>query len=380
MIEPETSKPSVLIVDDEAGPRNSLRIILRPFFHVHTVDNAQAALRLLKERAHEIDLVTLDLKLPDRSGVELLHEIKLEHNELEVIIITGYGSLKSAMDGLRYGAAGYLLKPFNVTELVDLIKQTLAKKQRLDRVRRHLSKQEIGLRNVEPDLADAWSQFGLDYAGAPSTPPHDVKFGQYLRVAGFLSNVLEATNRELFNHSHRTSLYSARLGDQLRLSDTEVTSLRLGALLHDIGMIGLVGGPLGKAGQGGDTLPEDIQRHTNLGVRMIRPFELPAEVGQIIGYHHERFDGAGHPEGLQGEGIPLPARIVSIAQEFDQIVSGHALHAVGPIDEAMKQLRTDAGTRFDPKLLELFANAVSEDVAPSSAFAPAQRRAAITEP
>src|SRR5438046_7819600 len=127
------AKPTILIVEDEVGPRNALKVILRPFFHLHAVDTGQAAIRAIKER--HIDLVTLDLKLPDRQGVNLLQEIKAERDEVEVIIITGYGSLKSAMDGIRYGAAAYLLKPFNVAELIALINQTLEKKRRLDRLR-----------------------------------------------------------------------------------------------------------------------------------------------------------------------------------------------------------------------------------------------------
>jgi len=136
MLASATNKPAILIVDDETGPRDALKIILRPFFHLHAVENAQAALQLLK--AQHIDLVTLDLKLPDQPGLELLQEIKRAHKDIEVIIITGYGSLKSAVDGLRYGAAGYLLKPFNVTELLNLIKDILAKKQRFEDLRQYL--------------------------------------------------------------------------------------------------------------------------------------------------------------------------------------------------------------------------------------------------
>ena len=117
------AKPTVLVVDDEAGPRDALRVILRPFFNIRSAENAQAALNVLKEES--IDLITLDQKLPDRQGMDLLQDIKHDHADIEVIIITGYGSLKSAMEGIRHGAAGYLLKPFNVTELISLINQTL---------------------------------------------------------------------------------------------------------------------------------------------------------------------------------------------------------------------------------------------------------------
>ncbi len=132
----EAPKHSILIVEDEAGPRDALAIILRPFFTLYTADNAHAAMRILKKE--RIDLVTLDLKLPDRQGMDLLQEVKLEREDVEVIIITGYGSLKSAMDGIRYGAAVYLLKPFNVAELIALIQQTLEKKDRLDHLRHFL--------------------------------------------------------------------------------------------------------------------------------------------------------------------------------------------------------------------------------------------------
>ena len=131
------TKPTVLVVDDEAGPRDALKVILRPFFDIQSAESAKAAIDVLNSQP--IDLITLDQKLPDRQGLDLLQDIKHDHADVEVIIITGYGSLKSAMEGIRHGAAGYLLKPFNVTELITLVNQTLEKKQRLDYLRSFLN-------------------------------------------------------------------------------------------------------------------------------------------------------------------------------------------------------------------------------------------------
>ena len=122
--EQEKTKPTVLVVDDEAGPRDALKVILRPFFNIRSAENAQAALHLLNEES--VDLITLDQKLPDRQGTDLLQEIKHEHADIEVIIITGYGSLKSAMDGIRYGAAGYLLKDCAAEELPTAVRAVCA--------------------------------------------------------------------------------------------------------------------------------------------------------------------------------------------------------------------------------------------------------------
>src|SRR5215510_8626464 len=154
------TKPTLLVIDDETGPRDALQVILRPFFNVQTAESASAAIDVLNSQ--RIDIITLDQKLPDRQGIELLQDIKHHHAGIEVIIITGYGSLKAAMDGIRHGAAGYLLKPFNVTELLSLVNQTLEKKQRLDLLR-HFIGTSIGLWGSETQCAQAWKELFAGY-------------------------------------------------------------------------------------------------------------------------------------------------------------------------------------------------------------------------
>ncbi len=131
-----SARPTILIIEDEVGPRDALKVVLGSFCTIHCAENARTALELLRQQS--IDLITLDQKLPDRPGLQLLQEIKLDYPDIEVVIVTGYGSLKSAMEGIRHGAAGYLLKPFNTHELAALIQQTIEKKRRLDFLRRYL--------------------------------------------------------------------------------------------------------------------------------------------------------------------------------------------------------------------------------------------------
>src|SRR5215510_13276905 len=156
----QRTKPTVLVVDDEAGPRDALKVMLRPFFNIQSAESARAAIDVLNRQP--IDLITLDQKLPDRQGLELLQEIKQDYADIEVIIITGYGSLKSAMEGIRHGAAGYLLKPFNVTELITLVNQTLEKKQRLDYLRSFMQS-SVGFSGTEADCARAWTEMRTGY-------------------------------------------------------------------------------------------------------------------------------------------------------------------------------------------------------------------------
>ena len=350
-------KPCVLVVDDETGPRDALKVILRPFFTIHAAGSAQAALQVLKQQ--HIDLITLDQKLPDRQGIELLQDIKHQYADIEVIIITGYGSLKSAMEGIRHGAAGYLLKPFNVTELITLINQTLEKKRRLDFLRTFL-KNSTALWGTEQDIARAWREVKEGYGsiGAQKNAPSPSS-DEAASLIPLLSDLLEAKDRQLLNHCSRVSFYASLLANRLNLPVAEQKSLALGAFLHDIGNISTT--PYSFFGQETPAHGSRSDReHPDVGARMILPLEFPAEVGQIIAYHHERFDGLGYPHGLRGDGIPLLARIVAIAQAFDRLtVDIPGSHPLS-VDDAMRQIALQAETYFDPMLTELFTRVVQE--------------------
>lgn len=353
------TKPTVLVVDDEAGPRDALKVILRPFFNIRLAENAETALRILKEEP--IDLITLDQRLPDRHGIDLLQEIKHSHSDIEIIIITGYGSLKSAMEGLRYGAAGYLLKPFNVSELISLTNQTIEKKHRLDLIRTILHDPSSPLWGSEQDCARAWGFLKTAYFAIGNKEQESTPGGSTAQdLLPLMADLLEAKDRHLLNHSSRVSFYATLLANRLNLSGTEQRSLAMGAFLHDIGKIGL---PTAHSSHTGSHTDGDIQHskdHTELGARMILPLGLPAEVGQIISYHHEHWDGTGYPHGLQGNGIPLLARIVSLAQSFDHLTAEAPGHNPLSTDQALQRISRQANTYFDPELTELFTRIVSE--------------------
>lgn len=324
----ESPKPTILIVEDEAGPREALKIILRPFYNLYSVDNSEVAMQVLREQ--KIDLVTLDLKLPGRQGTELLQEIKSEQEDVEVIIITGYGSLKTAMDGIRYGAAAYLLKPFNVTELIEVINQTLEKKRRLDSLRDTL--RTIGnLWGTELDSSTVWKN---------------------------LSKLLEAKNPELVRHSSRVNFYATILAEHLNLAATDREVLQIGSFLHDIGKVGIDNRILSKTAKEDSQIDEQVKRHPEIGARMVLALPFPPEVAQIIHHHHEHYDGSGFPDGLQGESIPYLARIICLANVFDHLLSDRQAAGNLTMEEAREYVRGQAGILFDPKLAEDFVQVV----------------------
>jgi response regulator RpfG family c-di-GMP phosphodiesterase len=323
-----SQKPSILIVDDESGPREALKMILRPFFNLHAVESAAAAQQVLKE--HKIDVVTLDLKLPDRQGTELLQEIKRDQEHVEVIIITGYGSLKSAMEGIRYGAAGYLLKPFNVMELIDVVTHAVEKKRRLD-----------GLREILKTFGSVW-----DANVDPGTAWKN------------LARTLEAKDPDLVRHSERVCFYASLLGEHLALKPEDREALRVGSWLHDMGMACLDVRVLSKSAQLDPRNPELVKCHPAIGARIVGTLPFHPAVAEIIRHHHEQYDGAGYPDGLKGEAIPYLARVVSLANVFDDLTAPQSGRNPLSLEDARTFVQRQAGVLFDPVLAELFVKVV----------------------
>jgi len=351
---PDTSdhKPTVLIVDDEAAPRAALTQILSHDFHILTAENARAALAVLDD--HGVDLVTLDLKLPDCSGSDLLNDIKRTHTEIEVIMVTAYGSLQSAMDCIRHGAAGFLLKPFNASELLTISLQTAQKKLRLDQLRPLLTNSTT-LWGPEPACTKSWQALLDNYTtmsrtGSLSASSRD----ETSPLVPLISDLLEAKDRHLLNHGSRVSFYATLVANRLSLSIAEQQSLALGALVHDLDLISVSDSHV-------LNMESDSQTHCpDLGARMGRAMGLSADAVQIVALHHERWDGTGYPFGLREDSTPLLARIVGIAQVFDDLTAEKPDRTSLPINEALQQIEQQAGTAFDPTLTELFCRTMRE--------------------
>jgi DNA-binding NtrC family response regulator len=121
-----SNKGTILIVDDEVGPRESLRMILKPIYEVFTAGDGQEALRCIQDKS--IDLVTLDLKMPGLSGIDVLREIKKFQADIEVIVITGYGTLTNAQEAIRFGAGDFISKPFNVADIIAIVSKSFERR------------------------------------------------------------------------------------------------------------------------------------------------------------------------------------------------------------------------------------------------------------
>lgn len=356
----------ILIVDDDAGPRESLNMILKPFYIIYLASNGEEALAMVKQ--YPIDLVVLDLKMPGLQGTDILKEIKRQHSDIEVIVLTGYGSLKSAVESIRYGAADYLLKPFNVAEIISVINKTLHKKKVYDDLKGFLKElgQTVGMdadpKTVKQDLKEhqdvlqrVKTLINKPLTDAPSSP--NVRCLDFVKV---LTDTLDKKDPYTYGHSSRVNYYANLIAQKLDLSQAELDNLQIGAFLHDIGKVGIENKIITKEGKFDNQELKIARRHPEIGTELVAPIGLPHEVTSVIRHHHEFYDGTGYPDGLKGEAIPLLARIVSLAEVFDAMVSNRPYRKALPLAEAINEVKRCSGTQFDPKLVDILLRLIEE--------------------
>jgi putative nucleotidyltransferase with HDIG domain len=352
--------PNVLIVDDEIGPRESLRMILKPNYNVLSVENGHAAIQLVQQM--EMDVVTLDLKMPGISGIDTLKEIRAIDPDVMIIIITGFGSLTTAIEAIRYGVFDYIPKPFNVPEILSIIDRSIQRRKVNVRIKEFLGKYfSQGLfhgsgADTYPSLKNGiervtdfkWNDF--DQSDTQS----------YLEFAKVLAYTLEEKDPYTSGHSERVSYYADFLCKKLSLSPKERSEVQIASYLHDIGKVGISDRFINKRGTLNSTDWAIIKQHTKKSVELLSPLKLPPNILSYIQHHHEHYDGMGYPDGLAGEQIPLGARIIAISDSYDSMTSERPYRKPLANAEAVTELTKCAGKQFDPKLVNLFLDILHE--------------------
>jgi len=174
---------------------------------------------------------------------------------------------------------------------------------------------------------------------------------------------MEDVIEDLHGHVHRVSDLSVDLGTGIGLGESDLDRLALAGVLHDVGKIHLDPGILGKPGPLNDEEFELMRRHPEMGFAMTRN-RLEPKVAEAILYHHERYDGGGYPFGLEADNIPILSRIVLVADAFDAMTSVRAYQPALPVEYAIEEIRTNAGTQFDPTVVDVFLELAAIDRLP----------------
>ena len=311
---------TILIVDDDAAYRKLMVGLLRTQgFEVVTASDGEDA--LTEFARHEPDLVLLDVDMPRLNGFEVCRKLKQkpESRLTPVVLVTGLAATEDRIRGLEAGADDFLSKPVDRNELLARVRSLLNLKSYTDELERAES------------------------------------------VVFALARSIEGKDPYTEGHCERLAEYSSRLGKRIGLPSELITALRWGGIVHDIGKVAVPEAILLKPGPLTQEEWVIMRNHPVIGERICSPLRSFRYVLPIIRHHHERFNGSGYPDGLEGEKIPVTARVLQLADVYDALTTERPYKRALTQDEAMATMEQEVQRGWwDPTLFAQFRQMMAE--------------------
>jgi len=326
------TKDTILIIDDEDGIRYVLMHKLTELgYKCLEAENATRAFEILNQT--EVGLVLLDMRMPGRSGMDILPEIKTRFPQISVIMATAVSEVNIVIDCMKQGAYDYLTKPFNLTEVGMSVNRALEKRQL-----------EIALKDYHDHL-----QKKVDEQAK-------LIRHSFLNAITALAFALDAKDSYTNGHSVRVAELSVQLAKSLDLPQEQIEKIRIAGLVHDIGKIGVPETVLNKPNRLTDDEFKKVQAHCIIGERILQPVVDDIEILSIVRHHHERFDGKGYPDGLSGNQITIGARIMALTDSYDAMTSDRPYRKAQSISSAIDEIQRNCGLQFDSIVAQAFIN------------------------
>lgn len=341
---------SILIVDDDEAIRGLLSACLDPAYWCATAATADEAARLIE--SNSFDLVLSDITMPGTSGLEFCGYVQKTCPRTVVVMISAMTDIQFAIDAMRHGAFDYVTKPFDLERVKMAVDRALRYQRALEEKHRYeLDLEErVRIRTAELHSANEDLNYMLD-----------TMYRNYRATLRGLARTLEVRDIETSGHSDRVVAYSMRLGRKMGLASNDLLALEQGALLHDIGKIGVPDAILLKPGALTTDEWVQMREHVAHGLRIIEGVEFLSGARHVIGQHHEKYDGSGYPNKLRGAGIHIHARIFAVADAFDAIRSDRPYRAAASYEKAREELIAYAGSHFDPNVVNAFTTIPEEE-------------------
>jgi putative two-component system response regulator len=323
-------REGILIVDDEALVRELLyQKLSGEGYQCRKAGSAAQALDELKSKP--VALVILDIKMPGKSGTELLPELKVKYPDTAVIMATAIADAGTAIRCMRGGAYDYITKPFNLDDVILSVGRAL-EKRRL----------ELENRDYQQHLEQRVEEQARKIRAS------------FINAITALVYALEAKDIYTSGHSQRVTEISVVIAGELGVPQEGIDKIRLAGLVHDIGKIGVRESVLNKQSSLTDEEAEHIKSHCQAGEHILTPIVEDEEILKAVRHHHERYDGMGYPDGLKGEQIPLGARILAVADAFDAMTSGRSYRPAMSAQAACTEIERCKGTQFAPDVVDAF--------------------------
>ena len=343
----------ILCVDDEPNIVAALRRLFRGTgYSVATATSGAEALELLAQ--NPVDLVFSDMRMPGMDGAQFLEQVRARWPDTVRVLLTGYSDIKSTIAAINSGEVyRYITKPWDDAEILSTARQVF-ERQVLEREKQRLEALLQGKNQELTELNASLEEKVTARTSELSLLTQKLK-KNYVTSIKVFSNLMEWRGGHLSGHARRIADLTRRTARAMGLADTEQQDLFIASLMHDIGQISLpdhvLARPVARLNEEELAL---YRKHPVLGEQALMPMDDMHGVSSLIRSHHERHDGLGYPDGLQGEAIPLGARILAVADTYDDLQQGHLSSGNLSAPDARAMIARGRGTQFHPEVVDVF--------------------------
>ncbi|BBO99721.1 two-component system response regulator [Sulfuriferula nivalis] len=357
---------TILFVDDEANILSALKRLFRPFgYRIFTAESGAAGLEVM---AHEsVDLVVSDMRMPEMNGAQFLEKTRENWPDTVRILLTGYAEIGATIDAINKGRIyRYISKPWEDNDIILTVKQALDTKlleREKNRLEALIRAQNEELKNLNATLEErvkARTEEVRQTMGFLEVS-HDKLKKSFITSIRVFSNLIEMREGRMAGHSRRVADMARAIAQRMGMTDAEVQDIFLAALLHDVGKIGLSDRLIEKSFSSLTSEERtEVVKHPAKGEAALMALEQLHGAAKFIRGHHERFDGQGYPDKLAGLAIPLGARILAVANDYDSVQLGTILNKHLSQQEAIAYIQEGRSNRYDPAVVDAFLGKMAQ--------------------
>jgi putative nucleotidyltransferase with HDIG domain len=343
---------AVLFVDDEVNILKAVKRLLRNEpWEVLCAGRPQEALELLDTSA--VQVVVSDQRMPEMSGVDLLAAVRERHPDVVRMMLTGYTEMNVAVEAINRGEIFRLItKPWNDEELKATLRQAFDHfdlKEEIKRLNQVTREQNFKLqdmnRNLEYKVRERTKQVAEKH--------HELRTA-YVQTIRALAEAVDAKDAYTRGHSERVGVYASKIAREVGLPRELIERVYIAGLLHDVGKIGIRDYVITKPDRLTAEEYEEIKRHPEIGAKILEPVSFLADVVECVRHHHEWYDGSekGYPDRLRADHIPLPSRIILVADTVEAMTSDRPYRTGLPLEAVVRELHKFSGSQFDPACVD----------------------------